>query len=252
MDVRALASAGFTLVQRYGVDLSRALLVLALLCVPGAGRLLLSDWAYAPGVATGAYALLLGASLWAGLVGSRARRAAALDPAVAPVPPAQEWWRPWLVQQHGVEIAKALAVVAILGCPAAVCSSTIGPRPYVLGIAYLLLWGAFFWTSAVGSEARRIAAQHAAARAALTQDPGAPGAPTTSPTFGATSPAPPPASTHADKGVAKLVTVGANLWLVVALALVVVKLLAFAFLAWVCLLLLYGLGHGQPPPWLLP
>lgn len=259
MDVRALASVGFTLVQRYGVDISRALGVLALLGAPGTFRLLLIGRAYAWGIAAGVYALLLGASLWTGRVGSEARRTAALDPAGAPEPSAGEWWRPALVQQYGVEIAKALAALAILGCPGALCLSAMGRRPYVVGLVYLLLWGGVFWSSAVGSEARRIAAQRAAAwaaqaaaQAALTRDPGAPGGPTTTPVFGTTSPAPPPISAHTDamQGPAMVAVGCGGIGLVAGLVLLVVSLLAFALLAYVCLILLYGLGHGQPPSWL--
>lgn len=151
------------LLRRYGIDVSRAIGILAMLGAPVAVWFLFGGRRYLPGVGA-AYALALGASVWAARVGSEAQRAAAQDPTAFPEPLAPEWWRPPLVQARGNEISKVLVAAAIVGFPVAVCLGSDGrARPYALVVLYVLLLGGAFWTSAVGSEARRVAAQRAAA-----------------------------------------------------------------------------------------
>lgn len=265
MSIRSAGLTALALTQRYGVDISRALGIVALLGAPGACCLLVSNRAYAGGIVAGVYALLLGASLWTGRVGAEARRAAAANPTAVPETPPPTWWRPPILQKRGVDISAALAAVAFLGFPGAMCLAASGrSMPYVVGLVYALLVGGFVWASAVGAEARRIAAQHeaaaraaawaahAAAQAALTQEPGAPGAPMTAPVFGAPpSGSPPPVEgMDAAQGPAMVAVGCGGIGLVMAVVAVVASVAAFVFVAYVCLILIYGLGHRDLPPWL--
>lgn len=241
------------LVQRYGVDISKGLGILAMLGAPGAFCFLFSHKSHAGHVVAGAYALMLGGSVWTGVVGSQARRAEAQNPTAIAEPPTPEWWRPPIVQQRGVEISRLLAAAAILGFPVALCLGSEGRyRPYVLGFVYVLLLGGTFWTNAVGSEARRFAAQRAAAERAAAwaahtaqmQGTGAPGEPTNEQVIAALPP--PPSGADAMQGPA-MVAVGCG---GVGLAAGLVLLAGLVVIGYLCLLLLYGLGHQEPPSWL--
>jgi len=244
------------LVRRYGVDMSKALGIVAVLGVPGAMAVLAGDERYARHIVGGVSALLFGTMLWTRRVGAAAQRAESQDPRAIPEALAPEWWRPPFVQRHGLEIAKALGAAAIFfPCLAAVWTAD-GYNPYAVGLLYALLLGGTFWTITVGSEARRAAARLAAAQhaAMYAAAQGAQLGPPGSPTYpmsaqGFVGHQQPPKAAGVGTSIGKAVAaVGCGVAFLYALVLFV----GFVALAWFCVMMLIGLGHGSPPSWLTP
>lgn len=232
------------LLQRYGVDMSKALGIVALLGVPCAIRFLYVEEKYVRYVVAGLTVQLIAAMVWTGSVGYAAQQSGSRDSTAISDAPTSEWWRPLFVQRHGLEIAKALGAAAFLG------SCLIGglDHPVAMALLYALLLGGCFWTITVGSEARRSSLRQAARQAAQWAPQ--------RPAEGSTQPMSAqgfvgPQQTSQTEGnvvvLGMLSAVGCSF----AVLMFITALIGLA-LAWFCLLMLYGLGHHTPPSWLTP